>query len=177
MSVAKGLGGGYIPLGATIYHDRVAAPIFDVYGDVITGHTFTGHTAACAAGVAVQKIVQRDRLLDHVQTQGMWMQEQLHAELDDHPHIGNIRGRGFFIGIEFVEDRATKTPFDPAQQIFAQIKTQAFENGLICYPVGGNVDGERGDFAILSPPYNATKAELSEIIEKFVLTCKEVLPN
>ncbi|MEM7031279.1 MAG: aspartate aminotransferase family protein [Chloroflexota bacterium] len=177
MSIAKGLGGGYVPLGAAIYHDKVANAIYDVYGDVLTGHTFAGHTAACAAGVAVQKIVQRDGLVDQVASNGAWMIDQLRAELGDHPHVGDIRGRGFFIGTEFVKDRPTKAPFDPDRRIFVKFKMQAFENGLICYPVGGNVDGERGDFAILAPPYNASKTELTEIIEKFVRTCREVLPS
>lgn len=99
----------------------------------------------------------------------------LSDELGDHPHVGNIRGRGYFIGVEFVADRATREPFDSAQMVFAQIRDAAFANGLICYPVGGTVDGIRGDHAILAPPYNASDSELAEIVEKFVTTCRQVL--
>ncbi len=175
MAVAKGLGGGYIPLGAAIFHDRIAEPINREHGGPISGHTFSGHTTACAGALAVQKIVARDGLLERIRNKGPWLMAALSDELGDHPHVGNIRGRGYFIGVEFVADRATREPFDPAQMVFAQIRDAAFTNGLICYPVGGNVDGVRGDHAILAPPYNASDSELSEIVEKFVMTCRQVL--
>ena len=177
MAVAKGLGGGYMPLGATVYSDRVAEPIFERDGGVMSGHTFAGHTAACAAGAAVQRIIERERLVEKVADDGRWLLDTLRAELGQHPHVGDIRGRGFFIGVEFVADRDTKEPFEASRQIFARVRDQSFENGLICYPVGGNVDGVRGDFAILSPPYNATRAELEEIVDKFVRSCREVLQD
>ncbi len=177
MSVAKGLGGGYIPLGAAIFHDRIAEPINREHGGPMSGHTFSGHTTACAGALAVQKIVARDGLLERIRNKGPWLMAALHEALDDHPHIGDIRGRGYFIGVEFVADRATREPFDAAQMVFAQIRDTAFANGLICYPVGGNVDGVRGDHAILAPPYNASDSELVEIVEKFVTTCQQVLPE
>jgi len=175
MAVAKGLGGGYIPLGAAIFHDRIAEPINREHGGPMSGHTFSGHTTACAGALAVQKIVARDGLLERIRNKGPWLMAALSDELGDHPHVGNIRGRGYFIGVEFVADRATREPFDPAQMVFAQIRDAAFANGLICYPVGGNVDGVRGDHAILAPPYNASDSELAEIVEKFVTTCRQVL--
>ena len=136
MSVAKGLAGGYIPLGAAIYHERISKPIMEQHGALMTGHTFTGHTTACAAGVAVQRIIEREGLVERVAERGQWLMRQLKAELGEHSHVGDIRGRGFFIGVEFVAERETKMPFDPDQQIFAQIRRQAFDNGLICYPIG-----------------------------------------
>lgn len=175
MAVAKGLGGGYIPLGAAIFHDRIAEPINREHGGPMSGHTFSGHTTACAGALAVQKIVARDGLLERIRNKGPWLMAALSDELGDHPHVGNIRGRGYFIGVEFVADRATREPFDPAQMVFAQIRDAAFANGLICYPVGGTVDGIRGDHAILAPPYNASDSELAEIVEKFVTTCRQVL--
>ncbi len=174
MSVAKGLGGGYIPLGAAIYHERLAEPIVAQYGEVLTGHTFAGHTTACAAGVAVQQIIQRDSLVEKVAEDGPWLINELNTALADTPYLGDIRGRGFFIGVEFVENQASKAPFPPDQQIFAKIRQHAFTNGLICYPVGGNVDGYSGDIVIISPPYNATRAELTEIVEKFADSCRQV---
>ena len=104
-----------------------------------------------------------------------WLFAALREALGEHPNLGDIRGRGFFIGIEIVADRDTKEPFDPALLVFARIKDRAFENGLICYPNGGNVDGRRGDQIILSPPYNATRAELEEIVEKLALSVKQVM--
>jgi adenosylmethionine-8-amino-7-oxononanoate aminotransferase len=175
MSVAKGLAGGYLPLGVAVYHERVADPILERYGAPLTGHTFTGHTAACAAGVAVQKIVERDRLVERVAREGAKLKQVLQDRLGPRSYVGNIRGRGFFIGIELVADRATKEPFDPAQQINVKVRERTFANGLICYPTGGNIDGIRGDQIILAPPYNATESELSEIVDLLDRSLTEVM--
>jgi adenosylmethionine-8-amino-7-oxononanoate aminotransferase len=175
MSVAKGLAGGYLPLGVAVYHERVAGPILDRYGAPLTGHTFTGHTAACAAGVAVQKIVERDRLVERVAREGAKLKQVLQDRLGPRNYVGNIRGRGFFIGIELVADKATKEPFDPGQQINVKVRERTFANGLICYPTGGNIDGIRGDQIILAPPYNATESELSEIVDLLDRSLTEVM--
>lgn len=175
MSVAKGLAGGYLPLGAAVYHERLAGPILERYGGLLTGHTFAGHTAACAAGVAVQTIVARDNLVERVAREGVALKQALIERIGGRSDVGDIRGRGFFIGIELVADRATKEPFDPALQLFARVRDRAFANGLICYPTGGNVDGVRGDQIILAPPYNATSAELDEIVETLARSLAEVM--
>jgi adenosylmethionine-8-amino-7-oxononanoate aminotransferase len=175
MSVAKGLAGGYLPLGVAVYHERVAGPILERHGAPLTGHTFTGHTAACAAGVAVQKIVERERLVERVAREGARLKQTLQERLGSRNYVGNIRGRGFFLGIELVADKATKEPFDPAQQVNAKVREQTFANGLICYPTGGNVDGIRGDQIILAPPYNATDSELSEIVDLLDRSLTEVM--
>ena len=175
MAVAKGLGGGYVPLGATIFHDRLAGPIFETDGAVATGQTFMGHTLACAGAVAVQDIIERDGLLKRVTAEGAWLIDTLRSELAHNAHVGDVRGRGFFIGVEFVKDRDTKEPFDASRQLYLRLQAQAFDNGLICYPAGGNVDGINGDIAIISPPYNATRSELEEIVDKFVHSAVEVI--
>jgi hypothetical protein len=175
MSVAKGLAAGYLPLGAAIYTDRVAEVIHGAYGAPMTGHTFTGHTACCAAGVAVQRIVERERLVERVKA----MEGPFRALLAEATHgiaaVGDIRGRGFFQAVELVADRETKTPFPAERKLFMKIRQQAFDNGLICYPVGGNADGTNGDVVILAPPYNATDAELAEIAEKTGRSIRQVL--
>ena len=148
--------------------------MFEKNGVILTGHTFAGHTAACAAGVAVQKIIEREGLVEKVKRDGEWMLGELHSMLGQHPYIGDIRGRGFFIGVEFVKDRESKEPFDPELSVFTKIGREGFANGLITYPVGGNVDGNRGDITIIAPPYNATRAELTEILDKFDITVKAV---
>ena len=175
MAVAKGLGGGYLPLGAAVYSDRLAETILAEHGEVMTGHTFAGHTAACAAGVAVQRIVTRERLVEKVAADAPYLRGALHEALGDHPNCGDIRGRGFFLGIEAVADRETKEPFDPALQVFLRLRERAFENGLICYPAGGNVDGLRGDHAILAPPFIATRDELDEIVDRFATSFRQVM--
>ena len=158
-----------------ITHYREPVPIFERYGGPLTGHTFTGHTAACAAGVAVQKIIERDKLVEKVAAEGPFLMQSLRGALADRPYVGNIRGRGFFIGIELVADRETKEPYDCGLQLFARVRDRSFENGLICYPSGGNVDGVKGDQIILAPPYNATKSELGEIVDKLATSLTQVM--
>ncbi len=171
MSVAKGLAAGYLPLGAAIYSTKVA----DAIGVAQTGHTFTGHTACCAAGVAVQKIVTRDKLVEHVAANSENFKSMIADALSDVEAVGDIRGRGYFIATELVQHRQSKKPFDAKLALAVKIRAQALENGLICYPVGGNVDGTNGDVVILAPPYNATQAELAEIVDKMSLSIKQVL--
>jgi adenosylmethionine-8-amino-7-oxononanoate aminotransferase len=172
MSVAKGLAAGYLPLGAAIYSDKVS----EAFGHIPkTGHTFTGHTACCAAGVALQKIVTREKLVERVSANEMKFKAMLADAFSGVEAVGDVRGRGYFIAVELVQDRVTKKPFDANLKLFMQIRQQALTNGLICYPVGGNADGINGDVVILAPPYNATDAELAEIVEKMAKTVKQVL--
>jgi adenosylmethionine-8-amino-7-oxononanoate aminotransferase len=166
MTVAKGLAGGYIPLGATLVAGRVAGPILTEHGAYMTGHTFSGHTAACAAGLAVQKIIERDRLLERVRRVGAAFQESVRRSLAGFEEVGDVRGRGFFVGIELVRDADSREPFPAERGLSFDIGQRAFADGLICYPCSGNVDGVVGDTIILAPPYNASDAELEEIIVK-----------
>ena len=175
MAVAKGLAGGYMPLGAAICTTAVWEAIRAADGAFGTGHTFSGHTAACAAGVAVQKIVARDGLLARVAGNEARIKGWLADALAGVKAVGDIRGRGHFIALELVADQASKAPFDPELKLFMKIRAQAMENGLICYPVGGNVDGVRGDILLLAPPFNATDAELAEIVDKTALSVRQVL--
>ncbi|MCM2398475.1 aspartate aminotransferase family protein [Rhizobium sp. S95] len=164
MSIAKGLAAGYQPLGAALYSDHVHETLMAAHGGAMTGHTFTGHTSACAAGVAVQKIVTRDNLLDRVLARGPILQQELRAALADVGEVGDVRGRGFFIGLEMVADPVSKEPFPAYASLHAAIGRRAFEAGLICYPCTGNVGGVAGDTVILAPPYNASEEELREIV-------------
>ncbi len=166
MTIAKGLAGGYIPLGATLVSGRVSDPIMREHDAFMTGHTFSGHTAACAAGLAVQRIIERDRLLERVRTAGAKFQAAIRESLARFDEVGDVRGRGFFIGIEFVADRKSRTPFAPSRGLSFDVGRRAFDNGLICYPCSGNVDGSAGDTVILAPPYNASDIELEEILSK-----------
>jgi len=168
MAVAKGLAGGYLPLGATVYSRAIAAVLEAADGGPLTGHTFSGHTAACAAGVAVQTIIGRDGLLERVRTAGTEFQRTLRAALARYDAVGDVRGRGFLVGVELVADRATRAPFAAERALAETIGQCAFEDGLICYATGGNVDGIDGDTILLAPPYIASDAELEQIIARFV---------
>ncbi len=172
MSIAKGLAAGYLPLGAAIYTDKVS----DAFQHMPqTGHTFTGHTACCKAGVAVQKIVAREKLVERVAANEFKFKAMIAEALSGIEAVGDVRGRGYFMAIELVENLQTKKPFSAEHKLFMHIRSQAMENGLICYPVGGNVDGVNGDVVILAPPYNATEAELTEIVEKLAKSVKQVM--
>ena len=177
MCVAKGLAGGYIPLAATLVTARVAAPIHAEHGAYMTGHTFTGHTAACAAGLAVQQIVERDRLLDRVRDVGGALQASIRQTLSKFDEVGDVRGRGFFIGVELVRDRDTKLPFPAERSLSFDIGARAFADGLICYPCSGNVDGSAGDTLIIAPPYNASDAELEVIVAKLAVAVDAALSS
>jgi hypothetical protein len=166
IAVAKGLAGGYIPLAATIFRRDIGAAILQAHGAVLTGHTYSGHTAACAAGLAVQRIIDRDALLNRVKTRGVSLIDALRDALDPFVEVGDVRGRGYFIGIELVRDRRSKAPFPQQRGLSQQIAASAFQDGLICFPCAGNVAGGLGDTIIVAPPFNATDIELDELLDK-----------
>ncbi|MEM8648913.1 MAG: aspartate aminotransferase family protein [Pseudomonadota bacterium] len=165
-AIAKGLGAGYQPIGAMLCTDEVYETIANGSGFFQHGHTYIGHPAACAAGYAVVSTILNDNLIDNVQKMGGQLTQALHDKFGQHPHIGDIRGRGLFIGLEIVEDRSTKSTFDPSKQINKQIKRKAFESGLMCYPMGGTVDGRNGDHVLLAPPFIMDESHLDEIVTK-----------
>jgi adenosylmethionine-8-amino-7-oxononanoate aminotransferase len=164
--IAKGLGGGYQPIGATLVSKKIFAAVQGGSGFFQHGHTYLGHPLACAAALAVQHTIVRDRLLDNVCTQGAALHVQLAQRFAAHPHVGDVRGRGLFLGVELVADRATKSTFDPALKLHQRIKREAFARGLICYPMGGTVDGLHGDHVLLAPPYIIDSQLCSEIVDK-----------
>lgn len=166
MTIAKGLGGGYVPLGAVLYAQQIGESILAADGALNTGHTFTGHTLACAAACAVQEIMLRDRLVEHVQARGARLLIELRSRLAHIEAVGDVRGRGYFIGVELVADRDSRRPFDASLQLTEVVRARTLQLGLICYPVGGTIDGVSGDVVIIAPPYNASDAELEEIADK-----------
>ena len=166
MTIAKGLGGGYQPIGAVLAQRRIVQALSGGTGFFQHGHTYLGHAMACAAALAVQRVIERDGLLARVQAGGATLHGLLRQAFADHPHVGDIRGRGFFWGIELVQDRTSKTPFDPALRLHARIKAEAFARGLLVYPMGGTVDGRYGDHVLLAPPFIATDADLAQITDR-----------
>lgn len=166
LAVGKGLAGGYIPLAATIVRREVGAAILSRHGAILTGHTYSGHTAACAAGLAVQRIIERESLVEWVRKRGDQLRHELAAELGRFDEVGDVRGRGYLIGIELVRDRPTREPFPAERRLSQSIGRSAFEDGLIIYPCAGNVDGVKGDTILVAPPFNASEAELGELTEK-----------
>src|SRR5262249_6944786 len=139
------------------------------------GHTYGGHPTAAAAALAVQQVIQRDRLLERVQARSESLFARLRARFGDHPHLGDIRGRGLLIALELVADRATRAPFDPAHRLHARVKARAFEHGLIVYPMGGTIDGRLGDHVLLAPPFIVTEDELGQLADRLALAIDEAI--
>jgi adenosylmethionine-8-amino-7-oxononanoate aminotransferase len=166
LAIAKGLGGGYQPIGAVLAQRRIVEAFARGSGLFHHGHTYLGHPVACAAGLAVQQVIEREGLLQAVRRQGRGLAERLRAAFGEHPHVGDLRGRGLFIGVELVADRSRKTAFDPALRLHAAIKREAMARGLMVYPMGGTIDGRTGDHVLLAPPFIVTEDDLDRIVER-----------
>jgi adenosylmethionine-8-amino-7-oxononanoate aminotransferase len=164
--IAKGLGGGYQPIGAVLAQRHIVDAFTRGSGVFQHAHTYIGHPVACAAALAVQRVIQRDDLLAAVRRQGEGLAQRLSAALGEHRHVGDIRGRGLFRGVELVRDRETKEPFDPALKLHARVKAESMALGLMVYPMGGTIDGRRGDHLLVAPPFIVTDAELDVIVER-----------
>jgi adenosylmethionine-8-amino-7-oxononanoate aminotransferase len=164
--IAKGLGAGYQPIGAVMVADHVYEAVRGGSGFFQHGHTYLGHPIACAASLAVQRVIQEEGLLDRVQRMGAALNDALIERFGNHRHVGDIRGRGLFRGIELVEERSTKRPFDPELKLHARIKAEAMQRGLICYPGGGTVDGKFGDHVLLAPPFIVEKQHIEQIVDR-----------
>ena len=164
--IAKGLGAGYQPIGAMMCTAEIYSTIENGSGFFQHGHTYLGHPTAAAAGLAVVSALLDRGLVKRAKEQGEKLAERLNDRFGQHPHVGDLRGRGLFRGIELVADRDSKTPFDPAKGVAGKIKKAAFENGLICYPMSGTIDGKTGDHVLLAPPFIIEDAQLDELTDK-----------
>jgi adenosylmethionine-8-amino-7-oxononanoate aminotransferase len=166
LTIAKGLGAGYQPIGATLVSDKIYQAITGGTGFFQHGHTYIGHATACAAALEVQRVIADDHLLDNVKARGEQLRALLREHYAQHPFIGDVRGRGLFVGVELVKDRATKTPFDAKLKLHAAIKREAFARGLMVYPMGGTVDGKIGDHVLLAPPFICTPRDIEQIVSR-----------
>jgi len=177
VAVAKGLGAGYQPIGATLVAKHIYDTIVSGSGFFQHGHTYLGHAAACAGALAVQRRLHDDGLLAGVNPLGSLLEKKLRAAFGNHPHVGDIRGRGLFWGVELVSDRASKAPFDPKLRVHARVKKEALKAGLMCYPMGGTLDGVQGDHVLLAPPFILEEAQLDELVSKFGTALEAVLKS
>jgi adenosylmethionine-8-amino-7-oxononanoate aminotransferase len=166
IAVAKGLGAGYAPIGAVLVNGAIVERLRSGSGVFLHGHTYIGHPVAAAAALAVQKVIERDELLVTVRQRGATLRRMLGDVFAGHPHVGDIRGRGLFLALELVRDRASKEPFAPERKLHAAIKRQAMQRGLMVYPMGGTIDGRSGDHVLLAPPFIVSAAQLSEIVAR-----------
>ncbi|MGX5826861.1 aspartate aminotransferase family protein [Mesorhizobium sp. 43Arga] len=166
MTIAKGLGGGYQPIGAVLLSQKIFDAFANGSGLFQHGHTYICHPMACAAALAVQQVIARDRLLDNVKTMGAHLARRLGERFSNHAHVGNIRGRGLFMAVELVEDRSARLAFDPKRKLHARIKKEAMARGLLVYPMGGTIDGIKGDHVLLAPPFICDIPAIDAIVDR-----------
>ncbi|MBR8356352.1 aspartate aminotransferase family protein [Burkholderia vietnamiensis] len=166
LTIAKGLGAGYQPIGATLVSDRIYRTIVDGSGFFQHGHTYLGHATACAAALEVQRVIADEKLLDNVKARGEQLRASLREHYAAHPHVGDVRGRGLFVGVELVRDRDSKAPFDPKLKLHAAVKREAMQRGLMVYPMGGTIDGVHGDHILVAPPFICTAQQIDTIVER-----------
>ena len=164
--IAKGLGGGYQPIGGILIADRVVQALHNGTGGFLHGQTYQAHPVACAAALEVQRIIREEHLVDNVAAMGKRLETALIERFGNHRHVGDIRGRGLFWALEFVTDRAGKQVFDPVLKLNERVKREAFNRGLATYPMGGTIDGKRGDHIIVAPPYIVTAADIDTIVDR-----------
>ncbi len=177
VAVAKGLGAGYQPIGAMLCTSEIYGAVETGSGFFQHGHTAMGHPTACAAGLAVVDTLVGERLVERAARIGGVLRRALESAFGRHPHVGDIRGRGMFLGLELVAERETRRPFDPKLRIAAAVKAAAFRNGLICYPMGGTVDGREGDHVLLAPPFIMEEDQVDELVGKLSMAFDEALPG
>lgn len=177
VAIAKGLGAGYQPIGATMVHGKIHEAIKAGSGFFQHGHTYLGHAIAAASSLTVQKIIEREGLLNNVVKTGKLLQDNLTSSFINHPYIGQVRGRGMFIGVEIVKDRSTKAAFDPSLKINAQVKATALQNGLCVYGMPGTIDGKNGDHIMFATPFIINAAHVDEIIDKFTKSLTQVFES
>ena len=166
VTLAKGLGAGYQPISAIVVSGRVFDTIADKRGYFIHGHTYNASATPCAAALAVITAIRERHLLERVQTMGQRLRHALTDRFAEHPHVGDIRGRGLLLGLELVRNRETKATFDPQLMLWGSVQREAMDRGLICYPMGGTADGMNGDHILLAPPFIIEEAQLGEIVDK-----------
>ena len=171
---AKGLGAGYQAIGALLCQDYITDVIRQTSGFFQHGHTFMGHATAVAGSLATLQYIQDNQLMENVNQRGKQLLNCLHSSLDSNPHVGDIRGRGLFIGIELVADKITKEPFPAELKVNKLIKSTAMEDGLMCYPMGGTIDGKQGDHILLAPAFIITESQIEDIARIISLVIEKV---
>ncbi|HWL83810.1 MAG TPA: aspartate aminotransferase family protein [Roseomonas sp.] len=174
-AIAKGLGGGYQPIGGILMQGKIVKALAEGSGAFKHGHTYQAHPVACAAALAVQRIIRADNLLENVRAMGVRLETALQERFGNHAHVGDIRGRGLFWALEFVEDRASRRSFDPNRKINEMVKDAAMAAGVMIYPMGGTIDGKVGDHVIVAPAYTVTAVEIDRIVERLGQAVDQVL--
>jgi adenosylmethionine-8-amino-7-oxononanoate aminotransferase len=175
--VGKGLGAGYIPISAMLVRPELHDAIARGTGSLRNGQTFVNHPLACATALEVQRVIEEDGLLDNVRRRGEQLRGLLGELVGEHPNVGDLRGRGLFLAIELVADRATKAPLPPDKTLPSRIKAAGLRRGLMIYPMGGTIDGKTGDHVMFAPPFISTEEQIRTIATLFAEIMSEIFPT
>lgn len=173
VTIAKGLGAGYQPVGAMLCREDIFQTLAQGSGFFQHGHTYLAHPVAMAAASAVLNLIPG--LMPNVQARGEQLMVALKQQFSAHPHVGDVRGRGLFVGIELVAERNSKAPFEPHLKLHQRVKQQAMAAGLMCYPAGGTLDGQRGDHILLAPPFIISPAEVEMVVARLAVALDAAL--
>lgn len=177
VTIAKGLGAGYASIGAMLCQAAIYDAIAAGSGNFQHGHTYHGHPLAAAAGAAVVETLISDGLIARSAEMGETLNDALTERLGQHPHVGDIRGRGMFRGLEIVADRETKTPFAASAGVARRIKAAAMAEGLIVYPANGTVDGKSGDHVLIAPPFIISEDEIGILVERVTVAIDRAIAS
>ncbi|MFB6466123.1 aspartate aminotransferase family protein [Cytobacillus sp. Hz8] len=172
-TLGKGMGAGYTPIAATLVSDHVMEPILKGSKSIMSGHTLSANPQTCAVSLAVLKYLEEHQLFQGVEEKGAHLSIKLKGLQKKYPFIGDVRGKGLLLGLEFVEDAETKHPFARELQVTQTIIKIAQTHGLLLYPAGAGLDGTNGDAILIAPPLTITHQEIDELIQLFSMTLGE----
>ncbi|MBI5066465.1 aminotransferase class III-fold pyridoxal phosphate-dependent enzyme [Candidatus Woesearchaeota archaeon] len=170
---AKGLSNGTLPLSALICTEKIHETIKNGSGELVNGFTWSGHALSCAAGLAVMEYIENNNLVKNCEKMGVYLKKQL-KQLYKYPFVGDVRGKGLLLGLEFVKDKKTKTPFDAKEKFCYKLKQKCMNNGLLIYPSQGCIDGYSGDCMLIAPPYIINEQDADKIVELLDQSFKEI---
>lgn len=165
VTLGKGMGAGYAPIAAAVASEKVMKPILAGSKSVMSGHTLSANPQSCAVSLAVIEYIEKHKIMRKVEEKGEYLRKRLEKLMDQFSFVGDVRGKGLLLGIEFVIDRKTKAPFPRTALITQKMIELAKEKGLIVYPAGAGIDGVNGDAIIISPPLTITEQEMDELID------------
>lgn len=168
IAISKGFGGGYVPLGATIAHQRIIEAVLEA-GGFAHGFTYAGNPLACAAGLAVLSEIQSQSLIENAATKGAMLKSRLVDLMSRYPFIGDVRGLGLLLAFELVANRQTMAPLPRELNAYNRLVDIAYENGLIIYSRRTR-DGYEGDHFMVCPPMIVTDQQIDEIMDGLVLS-------
>ncbi|PQA94140.1 aspartate aminotransferase family protein, partial [Pseudomonas fluorescens] len=174
VAVGKGLAAGYMPISALLISEQVHSVMAQGSGVLGNGQTHVNHPLACAIALEVQQVIVGDELLAQVRQRGEQLRSWLKESLSDLDTVGDVRGRGLFVGVEFVQDRATKAPFKGGGAYAAALKQEALARGLLIYPGSGTVQGVQGNHVLFAPPFITREDELAQMVERFSAVVRAV---